>query len=91
MSKQTQDHIVDVNKKVTAVEWLVEQIKEYDFSPRDNTYLIEIPTWILKEKIAKAKEMEKQEIIDAYVKGANNQIYGVDLSGLEYYEQTFNK
>ena len=45
----------------TAVEWLIEQIKEYNFSPRDNTYLIEIPSWILKERIEKAKEMEKDQ------------------------------
>jgi hypothetical protein len=38
-----------------------------------------------------AKEMEEQQIIDAYVIGAKNQIYGVDLSGLEYYNKTFNK
>ena len=38
-----------------------------------------------------AKEMEEQQIIDAYVIGAKNQIYGVDLSGLEYYNKTFKK
>ncbi len=50
----------------TAVEWLIEQIKEYDFSSRDNTYLIEIPSWIFKEKINKAKEMEKEQIMEAH-------------------------
>jgi hypothetical protein len=50
--------------KQTAVEWLEEQLKEYDFSPRDNTYLIEIPSWIWTEKLEQAKEMEKQQIID---------------------------
>jgi hypothetical protein len=50
--------------KQSAVEWLSEQIKEYDFSPRDNTYLIEIPSWILKEKIDQAKQMEKEQIIE---------------------------
>jgi len=52
--------------KQTAVEWLDEQIKEYDFSPRDNTYLIEIPFWIWKEKIEQAKAMEKEQIVKAY-------------------------
>jgi len=46
--------------KQTAVEWLVEQIKEYDFSPKDNTYIIEIPSWIWTEKVEQAKEMEKE-------------------------------
>ena len=58
--------------KQTAVEWLVEQIKEYDFSPRDNTYLIEIPSWILTEKIQKAKEMEKEQISKAYEQGSED-------------------
>jgi hypothetical protein len=78
MSKQTQDHIVEVNKKVTAVEWLVEQC------PR-------IKTIVAYSVLEQAKEMEEQQIIDAYVIGAKNQIYGVDLSGLEYYNKTFNK
>jgi hypothetical protein len=50
--------------KQTSVEYLVEQLKEYDFSPRDNTFLIEIPLWIWKEKVEQAKEMEKQQIVD---------------------------
>jgi len=80
MSKQTQDYIVDVNKKVTTVEWLFKKLWD---EPKDKL------TWyaILEQ----AKEMEKQQIIDAYVIGAKNQIYGVDLSGLEYYNKTFNK
>jgi hypothetical protein len=64
--------------KQTAVDWLEEQI----YSTRELD---------LKVFIQQAKEMEKQQIIDSYVKGANNQIYGVDLSGLEYYNETFNK
>jgi hypothetical protein len=80
MSKQTQDHIVDVNKKVTAVEWFFEQIMYAD---------VDIKIW--REIYQQAKEMEEQQTIDAYVIGAKNQIYGVDLSGLEYYEKTFNK
>jgi hypothetical protein len=47
--------------KQTAVEWLLEQLKEYDFSPRENTYLIEIPSWILTEKEEQAKAMEKEQ------------------------------
>jgi hypothetical protein len=46
----------------TAVEWLIEQLREYDFSPRDNTYLIEIPSWIWTEKFQQALEMEKAQI-----------------------------
>ena len=61
------------NKQQTAVEWFMEQINEYDSSPRDNTYLIEIPFWIMQEKFTKAKEIEKQQIKDAYNEGEFNQ------------------
>jgi hypothetical protein len=55
--------------KQTAVEWLVEQLKEYDFSPIENTYLIEIPSWIFKEKFNHAKEMEKEKNHSEYMRG----------------------
>jgi hypothetical protein len=77
--------------KQTAVEWLTEQIKEYDFSLTDDLYVIEIPVWILKEKIEQAKEMEREQIEDAYQLGfedgdSNVPIY-VDKK--EYYNQTY--
>ena len=55
----------------TAVEWLVEQLKEYDFADiKDNEYyIIKIPTWILKEKEIQALEMEKKQIKNAFNKG----------------------
>jgi hypothetical protein len=75
--------------KQTSVEWLIEQIKEYDFSPRDNTYLIEIPSWILTKKIVQAKEMEKEQIEDAheigYINGGNSK----KVNGEQYYKQTY--
>jgi hypothetical protein len=43
------------NKKQTAVEWLVEQLEV-------NNYISENAHWLIDE----AKEMEKQQIIDAY-------------------------
>jgi hypothetical protein len=66
--------------KQTAAEWLFKKLWD---EPKDKL------TWyaILEQ----AKEMEEQQTIDAYVIGAKNQIYGVDLSGLEYYNKTFNK
>ena len=64
--------------KQTAFEWLA-------------IYLKGITSLNCDEVFEQAKEMEKQQIIDAYAIGAKNQIYGVDLSGLEYYNKTFNK
>ena len=52
----------------TAVEWLVEQIKDYDFTdPKTNEYLIfKIPIYSFIEKIEQAKEKEKEQMIDFY-------------------------
>jgi hypothetical protein len=74
--------------KQTAVEWLVEQIKDYDFADiKDNEYyFIQIPTWILKEKIEQAKEMEKEQIIEAW----NTGTYAYN-NGEQYYNETYTK
>lgn len=58
--------------KQTAVEWLVEQFEE------SHSYINEI----FKETIEQAKEMEKQQIIDAYNNGDNR-------SAELYYNETF--
>ena len=50
------------NNKQTAVEWLIEQI--------DNKDMGEIPLWIYNF-CEQAKEMEKQQIKDAYGVGHN--------------------
>jgi len=78
--------------KQTAVEWLVDQLKEYDFSPRDNTYLIEIPVWIWKEKVEQAKEMEKEQIMTAFTQGdifGADFFDGVNITAENYYNETF--
>jgi hypothetical protein len=67
--------------KQTAVEWLVEKLIINEDISKESTHINLL--------MQQAKEMEKQQIIDAYVIGAKNQIYGVDLSGLEYYNKTF--
>lgn len=51
MSNNKQDHIVEANKMVTSVEWLVSQQK--------HNKLFDIET------IEQAKAMHKQEVIDA--------------------------
>ncbi len=77
--------------KQTSVEYLVEQLKEYDFSPRDNTYLIEIPVWIWKEKVEQAKEMEKEQIIYAYEDGMLNTEMNGTFTGEIYYNENYGK
>lgn len=51
---------------MTAVEWLIEQIKEYDFSDIKDTekYIFKMSTFVLSEKIEQAKQMEKEKILD---------------------------
>jgi hypothetical protein len=64
-------------KDKTAVEWLVEQI--------DNKDMGEIPMWIY-DFIEQAKELEKQQIIDA----ADWNVTELQLhDGEQYYNETF--
>jgi hypothetical protein len=73
-------------KKETSVEWLLDRIEDVDNTPE---------IWeLIKDK---AKEMEKQHIIDAYDKGFS---FGVAMlkqkqeeyvNGEKYYNQTFKK
>jgi uncharacterized protein YycO len=67
------------NKSVTAVEWLVNEIAEkYNF--RFATYY--------GQEIQQAKEMEKEQIKDAYKFGISDEyVIGAD----RYYNQTFKK
>jgi hypothetical protein len=60
--------------KQTAVEWLEEELK----------HIIPI---IFLDKFNQAKEMEKQQIIDAYRSGKINQLENSEL----YYNETFKK
>ena len=62
--------------KQTAVEWLVEQITD--------------STMPAREAIKQAKEMEKEQIIQAYETAMETDIYNEPLKiGKDYYEQTF--
>jgi hypothetical protein len=79
--------------KQTAVEWMVEKL----FKPMDNP-----PIENVSDIIKQAKEMEKQQIIDArndgfYISGEGwNGEYGVEnfdeeVNSKQYYNETFNK
>jgi hypothetical protein len=70
--------------KQTAVEWLEEEMsKTYIFNQDDF------------DMFKKAKEMEKQQIIDAHgnqtKKSGGVSNYTYILTGKEYYNETFNK
>ena len=55
----------------TAVEWLIEQLNLHEY----------------EDVIKQAKEMEKEQIMDAYRINPNNENWS--NSGIDYYNQTF--
>jgi hypothetical protein len=60
--------------KQTAVEWLVSQLNKQGFAQV-----------VTDEEIEQAKEMEKQQIIDAFTNGDNYNF----ANGEQYYNETF--
>jgi hypothetical protein len=62
---------------ITAVEWLIEQIDDQDNG--------DIPMWIY-DYCEKAKQMEKEQIMDAFLNGKVNHS---KLWSEEYYNQTY--
>ena len=68
------------SKKQTAVDWLIDQLEKYELYSK-------ISFQCLKE-IEQAKEMEKQQIIDAYDKGEFNDGF---VAVEDYYNENFNK
>jgi hypothetical protein len=78
--------------KQTAVEWLVEQIKGYEYDGNDFVYNGVISSDLIEE----AKEMEKEQIENAFEDGEHNYFYskktGEDFeNGIEYYNEKFKK
>ena len=74
---------------MTAVEWLLENIKDVNYNTLEKNGCT-----IALEKIHKqAKEMEKQQIIDAHgIKTKSiNQDQSEIITGRQYYNETFNK
>ena len=60
--------------KQTAVEWLEEQMKTWG----------DLPRWMRDDIVNKAKEMEKEQIMEAYNNGENR-------SAELYYNETFKQ
>ena len=80
--------------KQTAVDWLIEQLKEYNYAEipyiKDSeNYIIKIPTCILTEKQEKAKEMERQQIIKAHLHGVIHKFDNPNDASDNYYNDTF--
>ncbi|MFO0453029.1 MAG: hypothetical protein ACK52I_30950 [Pseudomonadota bacterium] len=70
----------------TSIEWLVTELnKELNYIP--------ITQWDrIRDIVHKAKEMHKQEIVDAYNQGASDAYpNGSYIEGNTYYQETFKK
>jgi hypothetical protein len=82
------------NNKQSSIEWLIEQLKEYDFSNEDDTYVIKIQSWVLTEKHEQAKSMHKEEITQAFDEGQEYEYqYHINstpkFDSETYYNETF--
>jgi hypothetical protein len=76
----------------TAVEWFMSQIIDGEIDPSTNAIFLK--RHINKvEVLEKAKQMQEQQIVDAYKHGQNNGLHyrftGMSITGEEYYEQTY--
>ena len=83
--------------KQTAVEWLQEQLECFG-----NKHELQMSWATVDELLKQAKEMEKQQIIDAYADGIDYDYTDLDIEfGIaesdrqnhaeQYYNETFNK
>jgi len=70
------------NKKQTAVEWLENKLNLLSLQ-------YELPEDEIDELLEQAKEMEKEQIIDAY--HINPKETKWDNKGIEYYKETYDK
>jgi hypothetical protein len=79
------------NNKQSSIEWLIEQLKEYDFSEEDDTYVIKIQSWVLTEKHEKAKAMHKEETIKLYYAYEDYVLHeeGIIKTFGQFYNETF--
>ena len=69
-------------KKQTAIDWLVEQVKS-----KENQKSFSILQWL--KIIEKAKEMEKEQIEEAWKRGNLPTSLGRVLTEKDYYNETY--
>jgi hypothetical protein len=83
-NKQQTDHIVEANKMVTAVQSIIQKIN--NVKPSDFCSIETIKQWC-----EQAKEMEKDQINDAYFQGFEDNVWDSldDNFNLEYYNETY--
>ena len=67
-------------KKVTAIDWLLEQLKI-------NNYISDNAHWLIDDAI----EMEKQQIMNAHEQGYSDGYKDNGNMPIDYYHETYNK
>jgi hydroxymethylpyrimidine/phosphomethylpyrimidine kinase len=77
MSNKKQNHIVDSNKMVTAVEWLFKELLNSEPNILEWNKLLE-----------QAKAMEKEQIIDCFMDASQNFSEG---EANKYYKETYEQ
>jgi hypothetical protein len=85
------------SQKLTAVEWLIEQMKNGSFESWHTKNKWNISYHAQEKTLEIAKAMEKEQIIKAFTKGEliaedyfdNSQSY--NATGKRYYNETYNK
>jgi hypothetical protein len=79
--------------KQSAVEYLAEQLLENQTYDRDGYVIIDLSVEHLEYLVQRAKEMEKEQIIDAHgnklKKSRDTGNYEYWFSGEDYYNKTF--
>jgi hypothetical protein len=86
--KITNNHIVDANKKVSSIEWFSNQSYELFEQYSEGNFNRMILNKLMVEATEQAKEIHKQEIIDAYKFGISDEYV---IGSEEYYNKTFGK
>ena len=79
------------NPKETAVEWLIKEFLNLDKlldgrRKNGDATIFKLPPDRLFER---AKKMEKEQIIDAYIEGYTS--WDSEMTSLEYYTKTYKK
>ncbi len=65
-------------EKQTAVNWFFAMLIEYKYLNKDVKHLLKV-----------AKEMEKEQIMDAFNDGINDECIGGNKSPEQYYNETY--
>jgi hypothetical protein len=79
-----------MSKQITAVEWLVEQLENVDYNPLEKGGY----DTSKKRIIEQAKEIEKQQIINAFGIGCHHEskrLVGYQEVAEQYYNEMYGK